>query len=275
MPRDGPRTRALAVLSVHSILVAGSAAVGLVMGSAVTALAWRVPRKLSWVHGRSACPACGTVLGPADLVPLFSFVFTRGRCRHCRAPISWRYPLTELLCAAWAVLLFIQVGFVWAFLPLALWGFLLVALLWIDFDFKLLPDRLTFPGVLIGLAAALLLHGLGPGARHALLGLVTGSGLLWLLAWAWIVFRKIEGMGGGDVKLAAMFGVVLGWELTLLTLFVASLAGSLWGAALMWRGRGGMRSELPFGTMLAPAAMVVFLWGRGWIEAYFRLFSGR
>jgi leader peptidase (prepilin peptidase)/N-methyltransferase len=263
------------VLSLDPVLGVGFAAFGLIMGSAITAIAWRVPREISWVHGRSACPACATTLGLADLVPLFSFLFTQGRCRHCHARISWRYPLTELLCGAWAVLLFIQVGFVWAFLPLALWGFLLIALLWIDFDFKLLPDVLTFPGVLLGLAAALLLHGFGPGARHALLGLVTGSGILWLLAWAWIVFRKIEGMGGGDVKLAAMFGVVLGWQLTLLTLFVASLIGSLWGLTLMLRGRGGMKSELPFGTLLAPAAMIVFLWGHGWVEAYSRILTGR
>lgn len=82
-------------------------------------------------------------------------------------------------------------------------------------------------------------------------------------------------MGGGDVKLAAMFGAVLGWQLTLLTLFVASFIGSLWGVALMLRRRGGMKSELPFGTLLAPAAMIVLLWGDGWIAAYFRLLGGR
>jgi leader peptidase (prepilin peptidase)/N-methyltransferase len=262
------------VLTVDLVLGAGYAVFGLIMGSAVTALAWRVPRKISWARGRSACPTCATALGPADLVPVLSFLVARGRCRHCGAPISWRYPLTELMCGAWAVLLYAQLGLAWAGLPLALWGFLLVALLWIDLDFKELPDVLTFPGVLLGLAAAWLMFGFGPGARHALLGLVTGSGLLWLLAWAWIVFRKIEGMGGGDVKLAAMFGVVLGWQLTLLTMFVASLAGSLWGLALMLRGRGGMKSELPFGTLLAPAAMIVFLWGHGWLAAYVRLLGG-
>jgi leader peptidase (prepilin peptidase)/N-methyltransferase len=263
------------VLSADLVLGAEFAAFGLLMGSAVTALAWRVPRERSWVRGRSACPACGTTLGPADLVPLFSFVFTRGRCRHCRAPISWRYPLTELLCAAWAVSLFTQMGLVWACLPLALWGFLLVALLWIDLDFKLLPDVLTFPGMALGLAATLLTLGPRDGALHALFGVAAGSGLLGFLLWAWLTFLKREGMGLGDVKLAAMFGVVLGWQLTLLTLFVASLAGSLWGAALMLRGRGGMKSELPFGTLLAPAAMIVFLWGHGWIEAYTRLLTGR
>jgi leader peptidase (prepilin peptidase) / N-methyltransferase len=263
------------VLSAGLVLGAAAAAFGLLMGSAVTALAWRVPRHVSWVRGRSACPACGTTLGPADLLPLLSFALARGRCRHCGGRIGWRYPLTELMCAAWAVLLYTQVGLTWAWLPLALWGFLMVALLWIDLEFKELPDALTFPGVLLGIAAALLLFGFAPGARHAMLGVITGSGILWLLAWAWIVFRRVEGMGGGDVKLAAMFGSVLGWQLTLLTLFVASFAGSLWGLGLMLRGRGGMKSELPFGTLLAPAAMVVFLWGHGWLAAYAGLLTGR
>lgn len=263
------------MLSLDPVLVTTVAAFGLVMGSAVTAIAWRVPREISWVRGRSACPACRITLGFADLVPLFSFLFTRGRCRHCREPISWRYPLTELMCAAWAVLLFIQVGLVWAFLPLALWGFLLVALLWIDFDHKLLPDVLTWPGMVLGLSAALLAMGPRDGTLHALFGVAAGSGVLGLLLWTWLTFLKREGMGLGDVKLAAMFGVVLGWQLTLLTLFVASLAGSLWGGALMLRGRGGMKSELPFGTLLAPAAMIVFLWGHGWLGAYVRLLGGR
>ncbi len=250
-----------------------AAVYGLVMGSAVTALAWRVPRGLSWARGRSACPACATPLGPPDLVPLLSFLLARGRCRHCGARIGARYPLTELMCAAWAVLLYLKVGPAWAFLPLSLWGFLLVALLWIDLEFRLLPDVLTLPGTLLGLAAVLLAPDWAAGARHALLGMVAGSGLLWLLAWAWITFRKVEGMGGGDVKLAAMFGAVLGWQLALITLFVAALAGSLWGAVLMLRRRGGMKSELPFGTLLAPAALVVFLWGRGWLDAYVRLLT--
>jgi leader peptidase (prepilin peptidase)/N-methyltransferase len=244
---------------------------GLVMGSAVTALAHRIPRDRSWVRGRSACPSCGVTLGVRDLVPVFSFVASRGRCRHCGARIAWRYPVTELLCAAWAVLLYRTVGLSPIYPFLALWGFLLVALMWIDLDFQLLPDALTFPGTLLALAAALQAP---EGARRALLGVLAGSGLLWLLAWGWERFRKIEGMGYGDIKLAAMFGVVLGWKLSLLTLFVAAFAGTLWGALLIARGTGNGRTALPFGTLLAPAALAVFLWGEGWKNAYFGLFAG-
>jgi leader peptidase (prepilin peptidase) / N-methyltransferase len=263
-------------VSPAALALAGVAALlGLVLGSAVSALAWRVPRHVSWVRGRSACPSCGTVLAPRDLVPVLSFALARGRCRACRKPIGWRYPLTELVCAAWLVLLLGCVGPVWAALPLALWGLLLVALLWIDLDFQLLPDVLTLPGLALGLVATLLLRGPGPGALHALLGIVAGAGILWALGWAWLVVRKVEAMGGGDVKLAAMFGAVLGWQLTLLTLFVAALLGSLWGVALMARGRGGMKSLLPFGTLLAPAALIVFLWGEAWLRAYAGLVFAR
>jgi leader peptidase (prepilin peptidase)/N-methyltransferase len=245
---------------------------GLVMGSAVTAIAWRVPRERSWVHGRSACPACGTRLGPLDLFPVLSFAWSRGRCRHCRAGIGWRYPITELACAAWAVLLYLHAGLTPAYPLLALWGFLLVALLWIDLDFHLLPDSLTLPGTLLALGAALMQP---RGAREALLGLAAGSGVLGVLAWLWLRVRRIEGMGGGDIKLAAMFGIVLGWKLTLLTLLVAALAGTLWGVSLIARGEGHGKTELPFGTLLAPAALVCFLWGPGWLSAYASFVTGR
>jgi leader peptidase (prepilin peptidase)/N-methyltransferase len=245
---------------------------GLVMGSAVTAIAHRLPRGLSWVRGRSACPGCGATLGVADLVPVLSFVASRGRCRHCQRPIGWRYPLTELICGAWGALLAAHLGFSPTMPWLALWGWMLVALLWIDLDFQLLPDALTFPGTLVACAAILPLPG---GPRHALLGVVVGSGLLWLLAWGYFKLRKIEGMGGGDIKLAAMFGVVLGWKLALVTLFLAALAGSLWGAALIARRAGGSQTALPFGTLLCPAAMVTFLWGDTWLRAYLSLIGPR
>ena len=245
------------------------AVLGLVMGSAVTALAYRLPRGHSWIRGRSACPTCGAVLRPRDLVPVLSFLIARGRCRHCGARIAWRYPLTELWCGAWALLLYRHVGVAPALPLLALWGFLMVALFWIDLDFQLLPDSLTLPGALLGVGAALTLPG---GARHAILGVAVGSGLLWLLAWGYLRLRKVEGMGGGDIKLAAMFGAVLGWQLTLLTLLLAALAGSLWGALLIARRQGGGQTALPFGTLLAPASMVAFLWGEGWLRAYLGLF---
>ena len=234
---------------------------GLIMGSAVTALAWRVPRGLSWARGRSACPACQALLGPLELVPVLSFLLARGRCRHCRARISARYPLTELMCAAWAVLLYLKVGPVWAFLPLSLWGFLLVALLWIDLEFKLLPDVLTLPGTGLGVAAALLALGWVPGALHALLGIAVGSGILCFLAWAWITFRKVEGMGMGDVKLAASSARC--WAGRAGCSSVAAPPAAC-GAARSCCSAAGERAAFRRAPPPAPA-LVVFLWGQGWV----------
>lgn len=240
---------------------------GAIFGSGVTALSWRLPRGESWARGRSKCPSCHHVLGPPELVPILSWVSTRGRCRFCGAHVSVRYPLIELACALWSVLAWLRLGIVPELAPVLLWGYLLVALTVIDLDFKLLPDALTLPGTLLGLAAALL----GPGAQHALLGIVLGSGYLWLFAWIWATFLKREGMGGGDIKLAAMFGVLLGPVGAFLTISLAAAGGAFAGALLMARGRGGMRTELPFGTFLAPAAMAVFLWGERWMSAYLGL----
>ncbi len=258
-------------MNPETFLLVLAGVLGLVLGSAVTAIAWRIPRGVSWTRGRSACPACGAPLGALDLVPVLSWLVSRGRCRHCGARIAWRYPLTELWCGLWGVLVFRLVGPTWLWPPLMLWGAVLVALFWIDLDEQLLPDVLTFPGTLLGLAAAFQLP---HGTRHALFGVLVGSGVLWLLAWLWIRFRKIEGLGGGDIKLAAMFGVVLGWQLTIVTLFLAALAGTIWGGVLMARGLGTSKTALPFGVLLAPAAMVALLWGDVWLTAYSRLLAG-
>lgn len=256
-------------MNLQIIIGLGVAILGLVMGSAMSALAWRVPRGESWVRGRSACPNCKHVLGIPDLFPVLSWLFSRGRCRHCGEPVSPRYPLTELLCGAWAWLAWAKMGLVPSYPLVALWGFLLVALLWIDLDFQLLPDVITFPGTLIGIGAALL----GPGARHAMIGMLAGAGLLWLVAELYFRIRKIEGLGGGDVKLAAMLGAVLGGPLSLLTIFLAAFGGSAWAAVLLARGKADGKTPLPFGTLLAPAAMVTFLWGDiayAWYTGLFR-----
>ena len=205
-----------------------------------------------------------------DLVPVLSWVLdARAGAATAARAIAWRYPLTELLCAAWAVLLYLQVGLGPALPLLALWGFLLIALLWIDLDFQLLPDVAHASRHADRAGRGALPSRAARGTRCS--GIVIGSGLLWLLAWGYLQVRKIEGMGGGDIKLAAMFGVVLGWQLTLLTLFLAALAGSIWGVLLIARRGGGGQTALPFGTLLAPAAMVAFLWGPALITGYSRL----
>jgi leader peptidase (prepilin peptidase) / N-methyltransferase len=243
------------------------AVLGAVLGSGMTALAWRLPRGESWARGRSRCTACGHVLGPLELVPVLSWLATLGRCRSCGARVSVRYPLMELACAAWGVLIALKLGWTIALAPVLLWGVLLVALFMIDLEFQLLPDALTLPGTLLAITAA----ALGPGLRHALLGMVVGAGYLWLFLWLWEKLLKRDGMGGGDVKLGAMFGALTGPVGAFVTISLAALGGSVVGLAIMANRRGDLRTALPFGTFLAPAAMAAYLWGDGWVAAYLAL----
>lgn len=252
----------------QAFLVASAGLFGLVLGSAVTALAHRVPRGLSWVHGRSRCPACEHELGVRDLFPVLSWLLSLGRCRHCGARVSVRYPLTELACGAWAALVARDLGPLWTLPFVMIWGALLVGLFWIDIDEHLLPDALTFPGVIVGLIAAL-----PYGPRIYVYGALAGTIPLFLLLLIWERMLKVDGMGFGDIKLGLMFGVLLGPLLTLLAIFLGALAGTVVGAVLMIRGRGHLRTELPFGAFLAPAAMVSWLWGGPLVEAYLGLLA--
>lgn len=243
------------------------AVLGAVLGSGMTALAWRLPRQQSWAAGRSKCTACGHELGPLELIPVLSWLTSLGRCRSCGARVSVRYPLMELACATWGVLIGLKLGWTYALAPVLLWGVLLVALFMIDLEFQLLPDALTLPGTLLAIVAA----AMGPGLRHALLGMVVGAGYLWLFLWLWEKLLKRDGMGGGDVKLGAMFGALTGPVGAFVTISLAAFGGSIVGLTLMGTRRGDMRTALPFGTFLAPAAMAAYLWGDGWVAAYLAL----
>jgi leader peptidase (prepilin peptidase)/N-methyltransferase len=243
------------------------AVLGAVLGSGYDRAVVAPAARESWARGRSRCTACGRMLGPLDLIPVLSWMFSLGRCRGCGTRVSARYPLMELACAAWAVLAGLRLGWTWALAPVVLWGVLLVALIMIDLEFQLLPDALTLPGTLLAIVAS----ALGPGLRHALLGMAVGAGYLWFFLWAWEKLLKREGMGGGDVKLGAMFGALTGPIGAFVTISLAAFGGSLVGGLMMLGKRGTMRTALPFGAFLAPAAMAAYLWGDGWVAAYLAL----
>lgn len=243
---------------------------GLILGSAVTALAWRLPRGESWVHGRSRCPSCGHVLGVPDLVPILSWALNRGRCRHCRTRVSVRYPLTEVLCGTWSVLCWRSMGPTPAFPFVLLWGVMLVALMSIDLEVQLLPDVLTYPGAVIAIGVGIWSHGW----VHVALGIAVGSGYLLAFLLFWQFVLKRDGMGWGDIKLGVMYGALLGPLNAFVTIVVAAFVGSFAGLVLMLRGRGGMKTALPFGLFLCPAALAAFLWGERAVHAYMAWATG-
>lgn len=245
------------------------ALVGLMIGSFLNVVVWRVPRGESVVSPPSACPSCGHAIRARDNVPVLGWLVLRGRCRDCGAPISARYPVVEALCGALFAVMALRFGPDWellAYLYLAAVG---LALALIDLDTKRLPDVLTLPSyavaaVLLGLAAFLGDH---PGASlRALLGAL-GVGLFYFVVW----FAYPAGMGFGDVKLAPVVGAYLGWVgygALLVGVFAGFLLGALVGVGVIVAQKGGRKTKVPFGPFMLTGALIALLWGEQLADAY-------
>jgi len=229
------------------------------VGSFVGLVAERLPRQQPIVLARSACPACHTTLAPRDLVPLFSWLAARGRCRHCAAPLSLRYPLTELAAlaiAGWAA----SVASGWAILIGCLLGWTLLALALIDARDKILPDALTLPLLAAGLLATLALDGAAIG-DHAI-GAIAGLTLFWAVGATFRRLRGYDGLGGGDAKLFAAAGAWLGWVALPSVLLIAAASGLAGALVMRLAGRGGRRGdEVAFGPYLCVGFWLVWLYG--------------
>jgi len=236
---------------------------GLMLGSFLNVVIARLPRGESIVSPPSRCPRCRKRIKPWDNIPVLSFLLLRGRCRSCRKPISWRYPVVELLAGILLWLLARKVEHPMLLVSHAAFLLALLAVAWIDFDTRTIPDALTIPGVGLGLAASLFGP---PGIVAALAGAAAGGFSLWLVGAIYERATGVPGMGGGDVKLAAMMGAFLGAGGVFGAIFLASFAGSLFGVLLILRGKGDKRSAIPFGTFLAPSAVALLLYG----DALFR-----
>ncbi|TRO36615.1 prepilin peptidase [Pseudomonas sp. ALS1131] len=207
----------------------------------------------------SACPACGHEIRPWENIPLISYVFLRGKCSNCRAPISTRYPLVELSCGLLSAYVAWHFGFTWqagAMLLLA-WGLLAMSL--IDADHQLLPDVLVLPLLWLGLIVNY--FGLFTRLEDALWGAIAGYLSLWSVYWLFKLMTGKEGMGYGDFKLLAMLGAWGGWQILPLTILLSSLVGAVLGV-IMLRMRGSDSSTpIPFGPYLAIAGWIASLWG--------------
>lgn len=231
---------------------------GLCIGSFLNVCIHRLPLKQSIVTPRSRCPHCGYELTWRDNIPLVSYGLLGGRCRSCRAPISLRYPFVEALTAA----IFLWHAMVFGVTPMLavrlVFACALIVLFAIDLEHQILPDRITLPGIVVGFACSLLWP---PGPLLSLGGIVAGGGILWAIAEAWFRLRKVDAMGFGDVKMLAMIGAFLGLRLVLVTFVLATMIGGLVGVTLIATRRANMATAVPFGTMLAVAALVASLYG--------------
>ena len=233
--------------------------IGLVVGSYLNVLIHRIPRGKSTVLPRSSCPYCHGPIRARDNLPVLSFLLLRGRCRNCQAPISWRYPLIEGLTAVLFMASFYRFGIGPYLVHALVFCCLMVLLAAIDVEHFLLPDRITLPGILVGLA--LQLWAPMPGLLDAVIGTLIGAGILILVINYWYWWRGEEGMGIGDVNMLAMIGAFLGWQGVLTTIVLSTSSGALVGIVMLLAGRLGMRSRLPFGFFLALGALLTLFFG--------------
>ncbi|MBI2817999.1 MAG: prepilin peptidase [Acidobacteria bacterium] len=264
---------------------------GLLIGSFLNVCIYRLPRGESVVTPRSHCPGCGHAVAGYDNVPFVSYLLLGGKCRYCRMRISPIYLLVELATGLLFLFLFVRLGPSLLFLKFAVFGALLLVLVMTDWQTRLLPDRVTFPGMALGLVCSLLVPvGDGAGALlaravgleppwqvtsllDAVLGALAGGGLLFGLAEVYFRLRHKEGMGLGDVKMMTMAGFFLGPKLVLLSIWFASVAGALLGGGFILLSRKDWRAfEIPFGVFLGIAALTSALWGAdvlNWYLGYF------
>jgi leader peptidase (prepilin peptidase)/N-methyltransferase len=248
---------------------------GAMIGSFLNVCIVRLPKNDSIVTPPSHCPKCKAQIPFYDNIPLVSYLILRGRCRSCGGGISPRYFFVELLMGVLTVALLHRLGLSSAFFVYVAFAAALVVISFIDLDVKIVPDVISLPGIGLGLLASLLQHpwptdyvSIPPSPISSLLGVLVGGGILLLVAWLYELFTGAEGMGGGDVKLLAMIGAFLGWPAIPLTLFFASLSGSVIGIILMARAGAGGKYALPFAPFLCLGALIHLFFGRVVVEFY-------
>ncbi len=236
---------------------------GLAFGSFMSVVVHRVPRKESIVAPRSRCPRCGHQLAAADNIPILSWMMLGGKCRYCKTPIAPRYLAAEVLTTTVWVLAVIRLPLTWGLLAYLPFLWVLVALSLIDLETKLLPNAIVYPSVIVGIpllaiTTALLGDGVSLWIR-ALAGMAAGAGAFFVIA---LIYPA--GMGMGDVKLAGLIGLFLGyisWEYLIAGFFLAFFIGAIVGVALMVGGKAGRKTAIPFGPFMALGAIIVLLFG--------------
>jgi leader peptidase (prepilin peptidase)/N-methyltransferase len=229
--------------------------------------------KYNLIVPRSACPHCGTMITAAQNIPVISYLLLRGRCAKCKARISPRYPMVELVTGVLSAAVAWKFGFHWYTAAALVFTWALIALTVIDFDTQLLPDNITLPLVWIGLLLSLA-H--SPEAsfpvdpRSSIIGGVAGYMSLWSVYWLFKLVTGKEGMGYGDFKLFAAFGTWLGWQMLPLIILLSAFTGAVVGITLIVARGRDRNIPIPFGPYLAAAGWIALMWGDALVDAYLR-----
>jgi len=238
---------------------------GLIIGSFLNVIIYRLPLKKSIIFPASHCPKCETKLKYYDLIPVLSYLFSKGRCRYCGEKISLQYPIVELLTALLFLLTFLKYGLTAEFIILIILISALITVSFIDIDKQIIPNEITFSLITNGLILALIFDHIS--FINSVLGLIIPGGLLLLIA---LIYKK--GMGLGDVKLVAMIGVFIGWKFALLSIFIGALIGSIYGVYMMIKTGMDRKTRIPFGPFISLGAVVMILYGNKLINWYISLF---
>ena len=229
---------------------------GAIFGSFANVLIYRMPQgETLW--GRSRCQKCKQNIHWYSNIPIFAYLFLKGRCFHCKERFSFRYPLVELMMGALFALVIYQYGMSWLTLEYLILVFGLLVGAFIDFDHMILPDEITLGGLVIGLIGA----AVNPERDfiEALLGVLFGGGILWLVAYIYFIFTGREGLGGGDIKLLAWLGALLGWKAIPFVILSSSIVGSIVGLIISKKNQSGLKTMIPFGPFLALGAVFYIL----------------
>jgi leader peptidase (prepilin peptidase)/N-methyltransferase len=253
------------------MVIVWSAVIGLMIGSFLNVCIARIPDGESIISPGSRCPSCRTAIAWYDTVPVLSYLLLGGRCRRCRARISVRYPLVELVTAgAFVLVVLVFWPAVWMVAQRLVFTALLIVLFGTDLDVQRLPDVLTIPGLIAGLLFSLVT---GPGVVSACAGAALGAALPALVRWIWKRATGVDGMGLGDVKMLAMIGAFLGWQQVWVVLLLASASGAVIGLGLVAARQRSLQTRLAFGTFLAIAAYIAALVGDSLLSWYLQFFA--
>lgn len=250
--------------------------IGTLVGSFLNVVAYRLPRRESVAYPASHCPKCGHAIRARDNIPIISWLFLMGKCRDCKALISWEYPAVELISGVLSGFVAWHFGIHWNVLPALLLTWVLLVLFIIDAHTYTLPNVITKTGIMAGLAINVsgwvMPHHVWTLAspESSLLGVVVGYGSLWILSTAYLKLTGKHGMGGGDLKMLGLIGAFIGLKAVILTLFIAAALGGLVGVCLLIMGRDAAY-KIPFGPYLATGAWISMLWAPVILKTYWSI----
>lgn len=243
---------------------------GALFGSFANVVILRLPKEQSVVTPASHCYNCQKPIKFYDNIPILSWFILKGKCRNCGAKFSFRYCLVEIITAILFALAFIKLGWSYYLAEILILLLGLVIVSFIDLDHFIIPDKISLPGIAIGLIGGLL----DPDRTFmdALLGMLLGGGFLWAVAYVYYLLKKEEGMGGGDIKLLAWIGAILGWKSVPFIILLSSILGSIVGVFLILKYKGSMKTIIPFGPYIALAAIIYIFGGEAIGKWYISLF---